>query len=94
MSVHAKMPRKVNKIFAGQQLDPGGGGLDPLNPPWPPRHPRYLGLPMVNPSKPPLPPNKPYHQPFKYPKYVKDSNLDVHVIILKLPLEQMVKQKM
>jgi hypothetical protein len=33
MSVHAKMPRKVNKVFAGQQLDPGGGGLDPLNPP-------------------------------------------------------------
>jgi hypothetical protein len=38
---------------------------------------------MVNPSKPPLPLNKPYHQPFKYPKYVKDFNLNAHVIIFK-----------
>jgi hypothetical protein len=32
MSVHAEMPRKVNKVFAGQQLDPRGGRLDPLDP--------------------------------------------------------------
>jgi hypothetical protein len=36
-------------------------------------------LPMVHPGRPPLPPNKPYHWPFNYPKYVKDSNLDVHI---------------
>jgi len=34
---------------------------------------------MVNPSKPPLPPNKPYHQPFNYPEYEKDFELDAHV---------------
>jgi len=36
-------------------------------------------LPMVNQGIPPLPPNKPYCQPLKYTKYVKDSDPDVHV---------------
>jgi hypothetical protein len=39
---------------------------------------------MVNQSKPPLPPNMPYHQPLNYPKYVKYSNLDVHVKVFKV----------
>jgi hypothetical protein len=39
---------------------------------------------MVNPSKPPLPPNRPYHQPFNYPEYVKDFDLDVHVRVFKV----------
>jgi hypothetical protein len=34
---------------------------------------------MMNLGRPPLPPNKPYRQPFNYPKYVKNFNLDVHV---------------
>jgi len=41
---------------------------------------------MVHPSKPPLPPNRPYHWPFNYPKYVKDSNLDAHVKVFKVAM--------
>ncbi len=37
----------------------------------------------MNPCMPPLPPNRPYRQPFNYPEYVKDSNLDVHVKVFK-----------
>ncbi len=36
-------------------------------------------LPMVNQSIQSLPPNKPYRQPLKYTKYVKDFDPDVHV---------------
>ncbi len=39
---------------------------------------------MVNLGRPPLPPNMFYHWPFNYLEYVKDSNLDVHVIIFKV----------
>jgi hypothetical protein len=49
---------------------------------------------MMNPSIPPLPPNKPYRQPFNYPKYVKFFDPYAHVRVLSLPLKQMVKQKM
>jgi hypothetical protein len=84
MNMHVEMPREVNKVFAGQSLDPRGGGLDPLNPP---RPVRYFGLPMVNPSMPPLPPNKPYHRALKYPKYVKDSHLNAHVRIFKTTIK-------
>ncbi len=38
---------------------------------------------MVNPGRPPLPPKRPYHRPLNYPKYVEDSNPDVHVKVLK-----------
>jgi hypothetical protein len=38
---------------------------------------------MVNPNMPPLPPNRPYRQPFNYPKYVKDSNPNAHVKVFK-----------
>ncbi len=58
VSMHEQMPKKVNKFFASQPLDLGGGNLDPLRPLGPLG---YFGLPMVNPSKPPLPPNRPYH---------------------------------
>ncbi len=58
--------------------DPKKKGLSPLG------SSGYFKLPMVNPSKPPLPPNKPYRWPFNYPKYVKDSNPDVHVKVLKV----------
>ncbi len=51
------MPKEVDKIFVRQPLDLGGGGSNP------PRLPRYFGLPMINPSRPPLPPNMPYHRP-------------------------------
>ncbi len=34
-------------------------------------------------SRPPLPPNKPYGQPFNYLKYVKDFDLNAHVKIFK-----------
>jgi len=47
----------VDTIFANWPSDPGGKGS---NPPGPLEPPRYFGLPMVNPSKPPLPPNRPY----------------------------------
>jgi hypothetical protein len=57
VSVHTKMPRKVDRIFVRQPLDPGGGGSDPLRPP---RPSRCFGLPMMNLGIPPLPPNKPY----------------------------------
>jgi hypothetical protein len=38
INVHTKMPKKVDKIFARQPLDPRGGGSDPprlLRPPRP-----------------------------------------------------------
>jgi hypothetical protein len=38
---------------------------------------------MVNLGKPPLPPNRSYHWPLNYPRYLKDSDLDVHVRIFK-----------
>jgi hypothetical protein len=60
----------------------------------PPRLPRYFGLLVVNSCKLPLPLNKPYHQPLNYLEYVKDFDPYVHIRVLKLPLEQMVKQKM
>ncbi len=41
---------------------------------------------MMNPCRPSLPPNKPYHRPFNYLEYVKDSNLDVHVKVFKVAI--------
>ncbi len=38
---------------------------------------------MVNLSKPPLSPNRPYHQPFNYPEYVKNFDPNAHVRIFK-----------
>jgi hypothetical protein len=38
---------------------------------------------MVNPGRPPLPPNRPYHRPFNYHEYVKDFDPNVHVRMLK-----------
>ncbi len=49
---------------------------------------------MVNPSRPPLPPNKPYHQPSNHPKYVKDSNPDVHFRIFKVVIRTNGEKKM
>jgi hypothetical protein len=60
VSFYEDIPKEVNKVFANQPLDPKGSGSDP------PRPPGYFGLPMVNPSRPPLPPNRPYRQPFNY----------------------------
>jgi hypothetical protein len=80
VSVHTKMLKKVNKIFARQPSDPKRGGLGPLGPL---RPSRYFGLPMIDLSQPPLPPNKPYRRPFNYPEYVKDSNPNVHVKVFK-----------
>ncbi len=57
MILHEDMPREVDTIFANWPSDPGGRGS---NPPGPLEPSRYFGLPMVNPSKPPLPPNRPY----------------------------------
>jgi hypothetical protein len=74
------MHKEVNKVFASQPLDLRGGSSNPLGPP------RYFGLPMVNPSKPPLPPNKPYHWPFNDPEYVKDSDLNVHVRVFRVAI--------
>jgi hypothetical protein len=41
---------------------------------------------MMNPSKLPLPPSTPYHRPLNYLEYVKDSNPNVHVRILKVAI--------
>ncbi len=86
MSLHEDMPIKVNKVFVSQPSDQGGGALDPPGPARPPRPARYFGLPMVHPSRPPLPPNRPYHQPFNYPKYVKDFDPNVHVRVCKVAI--------
>jgi hypothetical protein len=51
VNMHTEMPRKVDKIFVGQPLDPRGGKSGP------PRPSRYFGLPMVDLGKPP---NMPY----------------------------------
>jgi len=83
VNLHTKMPKEVDKIFTRQPLYLGGGGLNPPRPPGPPGPLRYFGMPMLNLGKPPLPPNRPYCQPFNYPKYVKDSNPNVHVRVFK-----------
>jgi hypothetical protein len=41
---------------------------------------------MVNPSRPPLPPNRPYHRPLNYHEYVKDSNPNAHVRVFKIAI--------
>jgi hypothetical protein len=84
------MPKKVDMIFFGQPLDPKGRGLDllgPLGPSRPPRPLRYFGLPVMNLGIPPLPPNKPYHQPFNYPEYVKDYDPNVHIKVFKAAIK-------
>ncbi len=87
MNLHEDIPREVNRIFVNQPSDPKGGSLDPPKPPRPLRPPKYFGLLMVNPCKPPLPPNTPYHRPFNYPKYVKDFDLDAHVRMFKVVIK-------
>jgi hypothetical protein len=41
---------------------------------------------MVNPGRPPLPPNKPYHQPLNYLQYVKDFDPNAHVRVFKVAI--------
>jgi hypothetical protein len=41
---------------------------------------------MMNPGRPPLPPNRPYHRPLNYFEYVKDPNPNVHVRVLKVSI--------
>ncbi len=83
MSLHEDIPREVNKNFVSHPSNLGGSSLDP---PRPPRPLGYFGLPMVNPGRPPLPPNRPYHRPFNYPEYVKDFDLDAHVRVFKFTI--------
>jgi hypothetical protein len=77
------MPREVNKVFIGYPLDLGGGSSSPLGPLGPPRALKYFGLPMVNPRRPPLPPNKPYHWQLNYHEYVKDFDKDAYARVFK-----------
>ncbi len=77
VNLHEDFLREVNKVFASQQLDQGGGGLNP------PRPPTYIGLLLVHPSRPPLPLNKSYHWPFNYLEYVKDFDPNTHVGVFK-----------
>jgi hypothetical protein len=58
VSVHTEMPKKMNKVFARQPSNLGSEGSGPLRPL---RPLGYFGLPMMDPGKPPLPPNRPYH---------------------------------
>jgi hypothetical protein len=41
---------------------------------------------MVYPSRPPLPPNRPYCQPFNYLEYDKNSIPNVHVKVFKIAI--------
>jgi hypothetical protein len=43
---------------------------------------------MVNHEKPPLPPNRPYCQPFNYPKYVKYFDPNAHVKVFKVVIKR------
>ncbi len=42
---------------------------------------------MMDPNRPPLPPNKPYHRPLNYLEYMKNSNQDVHVRVFKATIK-------
>ncbi len=88
VNLHEDFRGKVNKDFARQPSDQGGGGSNS------PRPSRYFGLLMVHPSRPPLPPSRPYHWSLNYPKYVKDSNPDAHVKVFKASIKTIVKQMM
>ena len=78
VNLHEDLLREVNKVFANQPLDQGGGGLNP------PRPPKYFGLLLVHPSRPPLPPSKSYHRSFNYLEYVKDFDPNAHVRVFKV----------
>jgi len=41
---------------------------------------------MVYPSRPPLPPNRPYCQPFNYYEYDKNSIPNAHVKVFKIAI--------
>jgi hypothetical protein len=41
----------------------------------------------MNPRKPPLPPNKPYHRPLNYLEYVKNSNPNAHIKVFKTTIK-------
>jgi hypothetical protein len=77
------MLKEVDKIFVGQPLDLGGGGLDP---PRPPKPSGYFELPMMNPSRSPLPPKRPYRRPLNYLEYVKDVDPNAHVRVFKVAI--------
>ncbi len=82
MNLHEDIPKEVNIIFDNQPSDPWGSDS------YPPRPPRYFGLPMVNLSKPPLPPNKPYRWPLNYLEYVKDFDANVHVRMFQVVIRE------
>jgi hypothetical protein len=42
---------------------------------------------MVNPSRPPLSPNKPYHRPFNYLEYVRNFNPNANVKVFKVAIK-------
>jgi hypothetical protein len=42
---------------------------------------------MMNPGRPPLPPNRPYHWTFNYLEYVKDFDPNTHVRVLKIAIK-------
>ncbi len=79
VSVHTKMSKDVDMIFARHPLDLGGGGSNPPGPLGFVKPSRYFGLPMMNLGRPPLPLNRPYCQPLNYHEYVKDFNRNAHV---------------
>ncbi len=73
----------MDNIFAKQPSYLRRGRSWLPKPPRPPRPSSYFGLPVMNPSRPPLSPNKPYRWPFNYLKYMKNSNLNAHVKVVK-----------
>jgi hypothetical protein len=78
------MPKELNKTFARQPSYPEGRRS---RPPKPLRPSCYFRLLIMNPCRPPLPQNKPYRQPFNYPKYVKNSNPNAHVRVFKIAIK-------
>jgi hypothetical protein len=42
---------------------------------------------MTNPSRPPLSPNRHYCRPLNFPKYVKNSDPNVHVKVFKVAIK-------
>ncbi len=70
----------MNKVFVKPSY-PHKNGSNPLRPPI------YFGLPLVNPSRPPLPPNKPYYRPLNYHEYVKDFDPNAHVKVFKVAIK-------
>jgi hypothetical protein len=69
VSVHTKMPKEVNKIFAGQPSDPKKRRIKTTKTS---KTFKIFLIMKMDLGRPPLPLDRPYCQPLNYPEYVKD----------------------